>query len=213
MTLKDILYTVQYFYDKKTNKTLSVEQFNRLLQFANDELKKVVYGRIGEKDGYETEQQISDALNPFKATATIIINSSGIGNLPSDYWHKIRFYGLSGYGGRIEVVDSNELERRLGCSIDAPTAITPILEVNSSTVKYYPATSTTIGIVYLKRDTPQAVFTYSLGYPEYSATSTELLWGEDKYIDIIRIMLGYLNIPIDNSQVLSYMETKTDKEN
>jgi hypothetical protein len=58
MTLKDILYTVQYFYDKKTNKTLSVEQFNRLLQFANDELKKVVYGRIGDKDGYETEQHI-----------------------------------------------------------------------------------------------------------------------------------------------------------
>jgi len=212
MTLKDILYTVQYFYDKKTNKTLSVEQFNRLLQFANDELKKVVYGRIGDKDGYETEQQISDALNPFKTTASISINGSGVGSLPSDYWHKIRFYNSS--NKKIEEVTALEFERRMNCSIDFPSATQPILTILGATVNYpYPVGATTIYIVYLKRDTPQAVFTYTNGYPEYSSTSTELLWGQDKYIDIIRIILGYLNIPLDNSQVLSYMETKTDKEN
>ena len=210
MTLKDVLYTVQFFYDKKTNKTLDVDQFNRLLQFANNELKKTIYGRIGEKDGYETEQQISDALKPFKTTSTISINSSGIGNLPTDYWHKIRFYTASGI--KIDVVTSNEFERRTNCSIDTPSTIHPIIEIINTTVNYNPASETTISIVYLKHDTPQINFTYTKGYPEYT-TSTELLWGQDKYIDIIRLILGYLNIPIDNSQVLSYVEAKTDKEN
>ena len=214
MTLKDLLYTVQFFYDKKTNKTLSIDQFNRLLQMANNELKRVVYGRIGEKEGYETEQQISDALKPFKTDVAIVIDSSGIGTLPTNYWHKIRFYNWTS-NLKITVVDANEFERRSNCSKDMPSVTQPIIEINDTTIKYAPAIATTIHLSYLRSDTPELVFSYDKGYPEYiePSISTPLLWGSDRYIDIIRLILGYLNMPMDNSQVLSYVETKTDKEN
>ena len=53
------------------------------------------------------------------------------------------------------------------------------------------------------------------GVQQYdSGNSTEPEWAtSDKYIDMIRIILGYLNIPMNNSEILAYSEQKVDKEN
>jgi len=213
MALKDILFTVQYFYGK-TDKELGIEQFNRLVKIASDKLKSIIYGRIGEKEGFETEQQISDALLPFKTTSTIVL-TTGSGTLPTDYWHKVGMRSLTGSSGfvskMVDFVSHKECERRRDCSIDAPSFDQPIVELKSSTIKVYPITITSVEFTYLKTDTP-IIGNYVTDYNVYTDVSP-LLWKEDKHIDIIRLILGYLNIPLTNEQILAYTDAKVEKDN
>jgi hypothetical protein len=170
---------------------------------------------IGEKEGDETEQQISDALSPFKKTETIVL-SSGIGTMPTDYWHKLGMRSLAGgadfVSKNIDFVSYKECERRIDCSIDFPSVTYPIVELKSTTFKVYPTSITSVLFTYRKHDYPQLNLSYTNDIPEYT-TSIELLWGQDRYIDIIRLILGYLNLPVSNEQVLQYVESKTQQQN
>lgn len=207
-TLKDVLYTIQDLYQNKTNRRLNSEQFNRYLQLANNEEKRIVYGKVGEQQGYETEQQIIDSLHQFLKTATITL-ASGVGTLPTDYWHKSGMTLATGV--KVDFVSHQEAERRNNCSIDFPSLVYPIVELNATTFKVYPAEVSSVIFTYLKYDYPEIAYliTGENDIPDYvSEYSTELLWGDDHIINIIRIILGYLSIPMDNTQVLQYLEAK-----
>jgi hypothetical protein len=210
MNLSDILYTVQDLYQNKNGRKLTLEQFNRYLQIANDELKRTLYGLVGDKDGAETEQQILDALLPFKTTASIIL-TSGTGVLPTDYWHSLKI--TTNVLKKIKLVTEKEFERRYNCSIDFPTVSEPIcyLKTGVTSIVVIPTTIGQCMLTYYKKDTPKLNFKINNGYNDYTS-STELLWGQDKYMDIIRLILGYLNIPLDNNTI-QYVEQKTQQMN
>lgn len=207
-TLKDVLFTVQDLYQNKTSRRLNSEMFNRYLQLANNEEKRIVYGKVGEKEGYETEQQIIDALHPFIKQETISL-TNGVGKLPTDYWHKAGMVLTD--GTKVDFVSHQEAERRNNDSIDTPSLTYPIVELLATTFQVYPDEVTSVIFTYLKYDYPEIAYLISgeNDIPNYSEDdSTELLWGDDHIINIIRIILGYLNIPMDNAQVLQYLEAK-----
>jgi hypothetical protein len=208
MNLLDIVYTVQDLYQNKNGRKLTLEQLNRYLKLTNDELKRNVYGLVGEKDGAETEQQISDALLPFKTTATIV-TTGGTGTLPTDYWHKLKV--TTNLLKKITLVTESEFERRMSCSIDYPTTAEPIVLFKSTTLTLLPITVTELMLTYYKHDTPYIKATMS-NYTQYSVVS-DILWGQDKYIDFIRILLTYLKMPESNEQALQYLEQKTAQNN
>jgi hypothetical protein len=213
MTLKDVLYTFWHFVGEK-KLDISLDQINRYLEFANEELKRTVYGRIGEEKGFENEQQIMDALLPFKTFVNISL-TNGAGNLPADYWHKARMEVTSN-GYEVKFVTSEECARRRNNSITQPTTTYPIVELKDGIFQVYPTSITQVTLVYLKKgNTPKIALKLENAIQIYdSSNSVELEWSTtDKYLDIVRIMLGYVNVPISNEQILSYVEQKVDKEN
>lgn len=213
MTLKDVIYFVQFVATQNGKKIdVKKENLNRALQFANLELMKQVYGRTGDPTPFETEHRLADELNVFKTTSTLAL-TDGIGTVPTDYWHKIRMETTSG-GVDVRFVAGEECVQLRNNTITGPTTTYPIVEMLGSTFQVYPISITSVKLTYLKISTPEYVVTTTNGYPEYdSGSSTELLWNDDKLIDIIRIMLGYFNIPVTNEQVLGYVEQKQKEDN
>jgi len=226
MTLKDVLYVVSDMAQALRGvKELNVDTFNRYVLLANNELKRTVFGFPEEKTGYENREQISDDLFPFRAVSTIAISSySGVGAalLPSNYWHKISLEiaaPATYLGYPFQFVTVEEFAERISNSVTLPTTQYPIANIRpiggSNYISIYPTTGiTSVTFHYLKTDTPELWLKTENGVQVYdSDNSTELLWKQDKYIDIIRIILGYLNIPVSNQEVLAYTEAKTTKTN
>jgi hypothetical protein len=212
MTLKDVWYTLSHILREK-NIELSLEQINRYLEFANEELKNSIYGKIGETKGYENEGQITDSLLPFRTQANINL-TTGSGNMPADYWHKSRME-VTSTGVEIKFVTSEECVRKRNNTITVPSASYPIVELKDGTFQVYPTTISQVTFVYLKRgNIPSiALVTQNMVQVYDSGNSVELEWNTvDRYLDIIRIILGYLNIPMSNEQILAYTEQKV-KEN
>lgn len=221
MTIKDIAYiTSEMAQALRGIKEINVDTFNRCIQLANEDLKRTVYGQFGEKIGYEMEAQISDALLPFKKWVSIDLTTPhGIGVLPTDYWHKIRMTtpvsGTKDSGYNVDFVTGEEWTERINNSVTTPTETYPIVEIRHGFFYVYPTSIVSVNFTYLsKGNTPTLKLKTENGIQVYdSDNSIQLTWGEDRYIDIIRIILGYLNIPVSNDQVLAYMEQKVDKTN
>lgn len=212
MSGKDIWYTVMHIIRDKGIE-LSKEQFNRYYQFANEELKRNIFGRIGSEKGYENEEQISDFLLPFKTQSNITL-SSGLGITPADYWHKSRME-VTSTGIEIKFVDAEECVRKRNNIVTAPSADYPIVELKDGSFQVYPTSITQVTFVYLKKgNTPEVKLKIENGIQVYDSTnSVEPEWNTtDKYLDMIRMIVGYLSIPMNNEQILSYMEQKSDKE-
>lgn len=212
MNFKDFWYTVQHILRDK-NIELSLEQFNRYCQLSNNILKKTVYGKVGEEDGYETEAQISDDLQPFKTVSTISL-TSGIGDLPADYWRKVNLrHATSNLD--IPIVENREFFRRLNNVISVPTATDPLATIpEADKIQVSPTSITSVKLIYLKTDTPAIVLELENGIEVYDEdNSTEFLWPEDKYIDLIRIFVGLLSVPMTDNEILAYTEAKIKEDN
>lgn len=216
MQTVDVLYILSDIFQGKTGRKLTLPNFNRYLPMANAELKRTLWGKSGEQSGYETDLNISDALLPFKTFSNITV-TNGYGTLPTNFWHKISMYTDTDV--EVEFVTNKERRRRDNCSIDTPSLTQPIVEIISATqFQVRPITITPVRLYYLKEDTPKLWAHRNDSVNEYSHIdpitheSTPLLWSDDKYIDIIRIMLGYLNIPL-TPDVVSYVEQKVNADN
>lgn len=208
----DVFFLVGDFVQaNKSQRELTLENFNHILNISNSDLKKSIYGTPNSPLGYGTSQHSIDSLSPFKTSSTITL-SSGIGTLPDDYWHKI-VMEVSSNGVMVDFVSEQERQRRVNCSIDNPTIAYPIAEViNATQFKVYPTDITSVILTYLKNDTPKIIVGTDANHDTYTVFQN-LLWKQEQYTDLIRIILGYLNIPVTNEQVLSYVEQKTQKEN
>ncbi|MBN1683747.1 hypothetical protein JW865_09380 [Candidatus Bathyarchaeota archaeon] len=210
MTGKDILRTVQHILRDK-GIDISIEQFNRYYALANEELKRTVYGLVGDPSGFETEGQIKDELHPF-ISSTSLYPTAGLVNLPVDYWHKITAT-VADSGVEIKFVTSEEALRKNNNSITAPSLKYPIAELTASKLKVYPTSIDEIDFVYLKIGNKPSVSTkLENGIMVYdTVNSTEPNFNKDKFIDLIRIIVSYLSVPISPEQVLSYMEQKNER--
>jgi hypothetical protein len=220
MTLKDVLYVVSDMAQALRGvKELNIDTFNRYVQLANNDLKRTVFGYPEEKTGYENREQISDDLLPFRASSTLAVTSGNIA-LPTDYWHKVSLEiaaPTTYLGYPFEFVTAEEFAERKSNSVTLPTSQYPIANIRpvgaSKFISIYPTSITSVNFHYLKTDTPILRLKTENAVQVYDTASTELLWSQDKYIDIIRIILGYLNIPVSSQEVLAYTEAKTTKTN
>jgi hypothetical protein len=192
------------------------------VQLANAELKRTVFGYPEEKTGYENREQISDDLLPFRVSSTIAVTGTGTIVLPSNYWRKVSLEiaaPATYLGYPFQFVTVEEFAERKSNSVTLPTAQYPIANIRpvggGNYINIYPTTGiTSVTFHYLKTDTPELWLKTENAVQVHDANNTtELLWKQDKYIDIIRIILGYLNVPVSNNEVLAYTEAKTSKTN
>jgi hypothetical protein len=210
MTGKDIWRIVQTVLKRRGIET-SVEQYNRYYAIANYELKDTLYGRGDDPTGFETNGVVKDELLPFLVFASVSV-PSGLGELPSDYWHKVDF-SASGKEGKF--VTHKEWLRRNNNTITAPSTEYPIAKIANGYIYVLPTSISTIQMTYLKKgNVPQVVLKNQNSIFVYDDTnSIEPSFNENKFIDIARLICSYYSVPMNNEQLLAYAEQKTDKEN
>lgn len=217
MTLGEIVSIVAFISERESKaKRLTVSQLNSILKVVDYDLIKEIYGQPGDPGGYETQGQISEALLPFKTGPTSIALTSGIGDLPADFYHFSDCNYVSGGDTiRVHLVTSKESSIRKENAITRPTVKHPIAELYKGHIHITPTTLSSVNLVYLKRPTP-AVYVVKVenGIQVYdSGASTQPEWSEDRHIDIIRLILKYIGISMGNQQIIQYVEQKTAQEN
>jgi len=126
-----------------------------------------------------------------------------------------RFYRLSsvtvngddGYVG-CDIVTDMELAERLADSLTQPTATFPVCTVNATTLNFYPASITSANINYIRYPTtPLYDLKEENGINVYDSTgSTEFEWPDSCAPDLIRLMLGYMDIVVDKRAVLEQIK-------
>jgi hypothetical protein len=219
LTIDKVWYIFQRLASKHSVQNLDAEDFNNYAVMAHYEHFKNVYGKPSEIEGYETEPQVTDALQPFKANSTIAL-TSGEGTLPTNYFHIRSVYHTSGSDNiKVKQVSDEEWDYYHDNTIYTPTTADPIFNFkDNTTIRVSPSTITSIEFYYLKRltsgnDDPSIAMTVTNGVMAYNAgSSRDFSWDDDQIVDIIRLMLSYIAIEVGRNDILEYVNVKEEQQ-
>lgn len=193
---------------------IDLTTFNEHLRLADLELLEVKTGGPNAIKGWESNASISDSLRKFKTTATITL-TAGSGNLPDDYFRRSSvMYGTV----KVNVITDEELAEIQYNPIEAPSTTYPVCVINDTTINVYPTSIASVTLTYLKKSIdgtqPELVLKKENGIAVYdSVNSTELLWGDEDYGNILTIMLKYIGIKDRDQFITSYMASTEQNEN
>lgn len=200
MDLGEFLYDIQSFLNgRKITKKAGLEEINYWLKLANHELYRIKVG-FGDEGGFETNNQISDAIEDFITEPTSITLTTGIGNLPADYNRRVSLYYISGSDKiPIDIVSSEEFINRQNNANRQPTTTHPIARIRNSKIEVNPTSITPVYLTYIALPTtPVLGMTVTDGVLIYSAgDSTEFAWKEEYHLDLLRLVLKYIGISDD----------------
>lgn len=222
MTVEDIRNWVNYELNKhQTGDTLSKEEYNLCLKFANEEYFKIKYslpeqyqpGQPLAGQAWAVTQENIDALSPFligkggKDYPELKVDVNGFASYPSDYVHvsSIR------YGKKpVEVVSNDVLGDRLDSPIVNPTSKYPICCFYSNYIQFYPEDLAFVKFDYLRM--PQTpVWAATIINDEYvynPNASIQLEWPEFTHIDIANLIVNYAAKNLRDFNMVQLSETR-----
>jgi len=165
---------------------------------------------------YGANQEIHDALRPFRVYQQFTSSSAGFVTFPSDYLHLLGqpFTVTGSTVNRISFVNEDELPFALTSQLRPVTTSYPIAVDTATGFSIYPQSTQTGFYNYLRRPaTP--VYAYSqvgrvISYD--SAASTQLEWSDVYINNIIARSLRYVGINMDENGISQFAE-QYSKEN
>jgi len=159
---------------------------------------------------YGANQEIHDALRPFRVYQIFTSNAAGFVTYQSDYFHLLGqpFTVTGSTVNRIEFLNEDELPFALTSQLRPVTTAYPIAVDTSTGFSIYPQTTQTGAYFYLRRPaTPVLSFTQVGRVITYdSATSVQLEWNEVYINNILAKALKYAGINMNEQGILQYAE-------
>lgn len=212
--IQDIVDTISVIArDKGVNVT--IDELNILLNNANMELFRNLFGYVKTGHKEEISKEITHALAPFK-TKTVLTFVNGETTLPEDYFTYARFdYRYQNqYRRKIDFVTSKEAEDSFASFILHPTELFPRLEIVGNKLKVEPPTVTSVDMYYYRYPN-KVVYTEKIedGINVFDAdNSVDFEYPESFKIDILRLLCIYLGLQINDSGLIQYLEMKNQSE-
>lgn len=175
------------------------------------------------KISYESTLKISEDLAPLKKTVSLVIDSVGLTNRPTDIFYPVALRHsytktiLDSCGEEttencettVEVVDEDEYGTRLCAAIKKPTKTFPIVKFDATTFQFAPKDLATATFTYIKIPVkPKWAFTLDANDNEiYDAiNSVQLSIPENNHLEICRIILGYVGVSIKDNEIIQIAE-------
>lgn len=159
---------------------------------------------------YGINQEVHDALRPFRVYQPFTSSSAGFVTYPSDYFALLGqpFTVTGSTVNRIDFVNEDELPFALTSQLRAVTTGYPIAVDTSTGFSIYPQSQQTGAYFYLRRPaTPVYGYTQSGRVITYdSSTSTQLEWNELYINHILAKALKYAGINMNEDGVYQYAE-------
>jgi len=216
MTLLELLLTVQNIgqvFGK--NLEMTIEQYNLMLNLAQQELFKEFADGYSQGNGVEVDSRVASALAPFKVDKTFSTYTSsmmfGVDGWrltvdPNDYKYLSAFVASNSQAypnkvKNIDIVSPAELGERLSNSITYPTDDYPVMVLSSdvtgatryATFIPKPTALPNIHVLALQKPTvPSLVETITNGVRTQSGSSVPLQFDTVFHVDIVRKILQYL---------------------
>lgn len=237
MTNYDIYNLVNFILNKEqTGNTVSPIEIDRLLKLGNIDAFNYCFGiqeslkrSQGVQPAYGDSQQSIDELSVFLVkmgwnTSPLLINSDGIANKPSDYFHFSSMMQKVSDGDEviysdIEIITDNQLPNRLGNSLKMPTLENPIVVEENTYFQFFPKNIKQCYFHYLRKPkdpvfsveyNEDGTFTY-LGADEETNPSVELEWNDTGKIRVMRYLLTYIGINLKDQAIMQYAESHKEK--
>lgn len=195
MTLNEIRYILGQYISRDVRP----EEFDTLIDSAQ---------RTHFRNVIAINDEVS--LRPFKVNkgidtgTTPLFVTNGIAILPSDFFaYQSAYNVVDGEPRQAEEVSDFEFDNRRQHSIETPTLLFPLINLQKSTVRVLPKTVQYLTFQYIKKPaTVHFGYTASRGYIEYNpATSTELEWDEANQIEIIGLALNSLGVQASTDDI------------
>lgn len=157
---------------------------------------------------YGIDQQVHDALQPFRVYQPFTTSAAGFVTYPDDHLHLLGqpFTVTGSTVNRIVFVNEDELPFALTSQLRPLTTSYPIAVDSATGFSIYPQSQQTGAYFYLRRPaTPELVVTVSGRTQTYdSAASTQLEWNEVYVNNIIAKALRYAGVFMDEKGVSDF---------
>jgi hypothetical protein len=216
MNINEVYKLVSYLVDKYQGTYLSPEDFNMVINMAQNQYLGFITDDTGSPSsnpknpvGMSTSAVIADMLSPFLTETTLTITSQ-LAAKPNDLYKTVAIRTTDdNYAAR--VVAEDRIASYIGNPIDAPTVTEPIYYELGSNFKFYPSTIATAKLTYLK--TPQVLkwaYTGALIYdPALSvpASNANLEWGDTDTYEIIYRAIGIIGINLKDGDLMRASQT------
>lgn len=164
---------------------------------------------------YGSDAKSEDDMKVLKKVLDIPTNTSGEINIPTDYYHidsitSINYYKKRGIvkSTRVqhEILDTSQLDNRIGSDSLVPTYEYPVSVVNSTTIKTVPEEVPIIRLNYLRVPTdPVWAFTISNNRKVYdSGNSTQYEVPEYATPQLVLMLLEEMGVSIRDVDAVQY---------
>ena len=211
ITLDDILIVLNHFVSQSGKPiVMSKEKYNALLEMVNLDYLDYRYSK------WEESRDESDDLRFLKDVNASETVTAGVWTLPTTagkIFYRLSSVTVNGDDGYVacDIVTDMELAERLADSLTQPTATFPVCAVNSLTLDFYPTSITSANINYIRYPTtPEYKLKKINGINVYDTTadtgSVDFEWPDSCAPDLIRLMLGYMDIVVDKRAVLEQIK-------
>lgn len=201
--------------EKKPGMSLSVEQFNIMLNIAQIKHFKRWLGLPEEyTPGMWLTSQLpevtritSEALKPFivymgKKDESPLMVTGGYANIPADYYYPLSMFykfvtALNMVKTRtIEICTDKKWAEVLSSAVVFPTVNRPYCNFKDTYIQFQPDVIRQVHFSYIRKPktTVYAIKESPVGYEYDPDNSVELEWNDTNQIDIINILLGDLGV-------------------
>ena len=198
VTLDDILHVVNIMAQARGVNKTAKEGFNVLIERANLEYLNFRY------EQWEETRSESDDLKFLKDVNESEALVAGVWAIPANFYRLSSVsVDTAGTPTYCDVITDMELQERLIDSLTQPSTTYPVCTVDSANIRFYPSTITSADINYIRYPaTPVYVDKLDSGIYVYdSASSTEFEWPDSCAPDLIKLMMWYLGIDVDEGVV------------
>lgn len=216
MNINEVYKLVSYLVDKYQGTYLSPEDFNMVVNMAQNQYLSFITEDTGTRGtnpknpvGMSTSAIVADALSTF-LTETSLTVTSQLAAKPGDLYKTVAIRTTDdNYAARF--VAEDRIASYIGNAIDAPTVTDPIYYELGSSYKFYPSTLSTVKITYIR--TPQVLkwsYTGALVYdPATSvpASNANLEWGDTDVYEIIYRAIGIIGINLKDGDLMRASQT------
>jgi hypothetical protein len=211
MNINEVYKLVSYLVDKYQGTYLSPEDFNMVINMAQNQYLGFVTDDTGSPNrnpknpvGMSTSAIIADTLSTFLTESTLTITSQ-LASKPGDLYKSVAIRTTDD-NYAVRFVPEDRIASYIGNAIDAPTVTEPIYYELGSNFKFYPSTLATAKLTYIKK--PQVLkwaFTGALVYDpilSVPASNADLEWGDTDTYEIIYRAIGIIGINLKDGDLM-----------
>lgn len=197
----------------KEGNSLSPDEFNELLDWANTELQNMTFPY------YEVNQDVKEALLTFVIDETVTQSGNFI-NLTDDLSESYSklignpYYNDGSREREIDIVTDSEWVKRTTSALKYPSASRPICRLSTDgagdkLLKILPITDEDIKLTYL-RDAIRPSLTLALDANDLyvQTASVEMEWGEEEKLKALYLIAQKIGIRLNENDVIQYSMTK-----
>lgn len=210
--IDNIHQRIRLYLSKARSGYFSPEEIDEAVFIASKSLFNDLKGK------YESNQEISDHLSPFKSDpTTLAVGINGQATKPSDYSYVSSITSGDNYVN-VDIVDEAFRANRINDPICGPSSDYPIVTIYKTYFQFNPTNLTNVQLTYLKEPVkPRWGYIIVSNVPVFQESggvtgdTIDIEWDEDVLNEIEAKTLSVLGVNLREESITQYGELKSNK--